>query len=330
MAETLTEQTAILAAAIEDEDLLWLVHMSAAANTRDRKVSIENLREAFSISQGSIPAIQTAHGLSVGDVITINLSGAYVEATADLESNAGVVGVVVKVIDANAFRFKTSGYVSGLSGLTVGEIYYLQDAGGLGTTEGTIVRPVLVAVTTTEGIILTVSSGNAVDSVFSRTGEVVAAASDYDASQVDNDSGVSGAFVSDALYQLDTDLGTYAALSGAVFTGEVELQAAIRTTPDTSLGTTGTLTLDVAAASLYDAGPLTGDITFASSNLVAGRSVTARIVNGATLRTLAFPAGWVFVGAKPADIAASKTGILTATAFGTTDADVVAAWAVEE
>jgi len=159
MAETLTEQTAILAAAIEDEDLLWLVHMSAAANTRDRKVSIENLREAFSISQGSIPAIQTAHGLSVGDVITINLSGAYVEATADLESNAGVVGVVVKVIDANAFRFKTSGYVSGLSGLTVGEIYYLQDAGGLGTTEGTIVRPVLVAVTTTEGIILTIGSG---------------------------------------------------------------------------------------------------------------------------------------------------------------------------
>jgi len=214
MAETLTEQTAILAEAIEDEDLLWLVHMSAAANTRDRKVSIENLREAFSISQGSIPAIQTAHGLSVGDVITINLSGAYVEATADLESNAGVVGVVVKVIDANAFRFKTSGYVSGLSGLTVGEIYYLQDAGGLGTTEGTIVRPVLVAVTTTEGIILTVSSGNAVDSsgnavdsVFSRTGIVTAQASDYDASQVDNDSGVAGAFVSDALDTLAAGAG---------------------------------------------------------------------------------------------------------------------------
>jgi len=159
MAETLTEQTAILAAAIEDEDLLWLVHMSAAANTRDRKVSIENLREAFSISQGSIPAIQTAHGLSVGDVITINLSGAYVEATADLESNAGVVGVVVKVIDANAFRFKTSGYVSGLSGLTVGEIYYLQDAGGLGTTEGTIVRPVLVATSTTAGVMLAIGAG---------------------------------------------------------------------------------------------------------------------------------------------------------------------------
>lgn len=38
-----------------------------------------------------------------------------------------------------------------------------------------------------------------VDSVFTRTGDVVAAASDYDASQVDNDSGVSGAMVSNAL-----------------------------------------------------------------------------------------------------------------------------------
>jgi len=38
-----------------------------------------------------------------------------------------------------------------------------------------------------------------VSSVFTRVGAVVAAASDYDASQVDNDSGVAGAFVDDAL-----------------------------------------------------------------------------------------------------------------------------------
>lgn len=38
-----------------------------------------------------------------------------------------------------------------------------------------------------------------VDSVFGRTGVVVAAASDYDASQVDNDSGVAGATVANAL-----------------------------------------------------------------------------------------------------------------------------------
>lgn len=48
---------------------------------------------------------------------------------------------------------------------------------------------------------------DAVDSFISRTGAVVAAASDYDASQVDNDSTVTGAFVDDALNQLDTDIG---------------------------------------------------------------------------------------------------------------------------
>lgn len=44
--------------------------------------------------------------------------------------------------------------------------------------------------------------GAPVASVFTRVGAVVAAASDYDASQVDNDSGVAGAFVDDALDNL--------------------------------------------------------------------------------------------------------------------------------
>ncbi len=45
---------------------------------------------------------------------------------------------------------------------------------------------------------------NDVDSVFGRTGAVVAAASDYDASEVDNDSGIAGATVKDALDELGT------------------------------------------------------------------------------------------------------------------------------
>lgn len=63
--------------------------------------------------------------------------------------------------------------------------------------------------------------GGAVVSVFGRTGAVAAAGGDYDASQVDNDSGVSGASVKDALDALasakqaaDADLTAVAALSG--------------------------------------------------------------------------------------------------------------------
>jgi hypothetical protein len=62
--------------------------------------------------------------------------------------------------------------------------------------------------------------GGAVVSVFGRTGAVTAAASDYDASEVDNDSGVSGTTVKDALDALDggkqaadADLTAIAALS---------------------------------------------------------------------------------------------------------------------
>jgi hypothetical protein len=97
----------------------------------------------------------------------------------------------------------------------------------------------------------------------------------------------------------------------------------------TTLGTTGTINLDFAGADLRTQAALTGNVTFTASNYAAGLSLTIRVTNGSTLRTLTFPAGWKFVGTKPADIAASKTAVLTLTSFGTVEADVVAAWAVE-
>ena len=72
-----------------------------------------------------------------------------------------------------------------------------------------------------------------------------------------------------------------------------------------------------------------GNIIFTASSYRAGSIKTVRIIPGAALRTLTFPAAWVFVGAKPASVAASKVGILTITSFGTTEADCVAAWAVQ-
>jgi DNA-binding beta-propeller fold protein YncE len=74
---------------------------------------------------------------------------------------------------------------------------------------------------------------------------------------------------------------------------------------------------------------LTGNITFTGTGYAAGRSITIRVVNGGTLRTIGFPAGWVFVGLKPTDIAANKTGVLTVTAFSTTEASCVATWVVQ-
>jgi hypothetical protein len=73
----------------------------------------------------------------------------------------------------------------------------------------------------------------------------------------------------------------------------------------------------------------TGAITFTGSNYTEGKSASVRIVAGASSRNLTFPAGWVFVSGKPATLAANKTGILAVTAFGTTEASVVAAWAFQ-
>jgi hypothetical protein len=75
---------------------------------------------------------------------------------------------------------------------------------------------------------------------------------------------------------------------------------------------------------------LTGNITFASSNRAAGRSVTIRIVGDSSSRTLTWPAGWKWIGAAaPTSLAANKVAVLTVTFFGTADSDAVAAYAVE-
>jgi hypothetical protein len=74
---------------------------------------------------------------------------------------------------------------------------------------------------------------------------------------------------------------------------------------------------------------LTGDLELLTSNLANGREVRLRLVNDASQRTLTFPADWKFVGAKPANIAASKVAILSLAAFGTANTDVVAAYAVQ-
>lgn len=72
-----------------------------------------------------------------------------------------------------------------------------------------------------------------------------------------------------------------------------------------------------------------GNVSFTGSLYSPGRSVTVRVVAGASQRTLTFPADWKFVSFKPSVIAANKVGVLATTSFGSSESDVVAAWAVE-
>jgi len=73
---------------------------------------------------------------------------------------------------------------------------------------------------------------------------------------------------------------------------------------------------------------LAGDVTFDTSNRAANRSVTVRIICDGTLRNFTFPS-WIWVGDIPTSIAASKNAILTLTATGGAETDVIAAYAVQ-
>lgn len=73
---------------------------------------------------------------------------------------------------------------------------------------------------------------------------------------------------------------------------------------------------------------LTGNVTFTTSNRLAEKEVRVKIAADASIRTFTFPS-WKWLGAAPANIAASKTGLLTLICFGTADTDILADWRVE-
>lgn len=91
-----------------------------------------------------------------------------------------------------------------------------------------------------------------------------------------------------------------------------------------------TVTLDFSGAALnYLSISLTGNLTLVTTGLAASKSVTVRLVGDGSSRNLTLPS-WVPLGsALPTSLAANKTAMLTVTAFGPTDADCVAAYAVQ-
>ena len=74
---------------------------------------------------------------------------------------------------------------------------------------------------------------------------------------------------------------------------------------------------------------LTGNLTFTTSNLANGRTVSLRLIADGTTRNLSFPVGWKFIGVKPTSITANKTGVLSLTFYGSADTDCIAAYGVE-
>jgi hypothetical protein len=106
---------------------------------------------------------QTTHGFAVKDVIRHN-GTSWTKSQADTASNAVVGGIVVAVLSPDVFVMATAGYVAGLSGLTAGSVHYLSaaTAGALTTTAPGTAVPVLLADSTTTGVIMALGSSGGI------------------------------------------------------------------------------------------------------------------------------------------------------------------------
>jgi len=121
--------------------------------------------------------------------------------------------------------------------------------------------------------------------------------------------------------------GDLSGLPGVATTSTAGLRAA---TSFSTITYGATVALDFASLDAqYRTISLTGNLELTTSNLANGRTLVIRLVADGSQRTLTFPTDWKFIGTKPANIAASKTAVLSITAFGTANADVVAAYAVQ-
>jgi len=128
---------------------------------------------------------------------------------------------------------------------------------------------------------------------------------------------------------LNSTTGTVQTLTSSTATvNEIVTTKNIAINVTTLATATGTQNLDFTSQG-YLTHSITGNITYTASNYAAGRSLSVRITCDGTQRNLTFPTNWVFVGSKPTAIAASKIAILSVTSFGATEAETVAAYAVQ-
>ena len=128
---------------------------------------------------------------------------------------------------------------------------------------------------------------------------------------------------------LNATTGTVQTLTSSTTTvNEIATTKNIAINVATLATSSGTQLLDFTSQG-YLTHSITGNITYTASNYAEGKGLVVRITSDGTARNFTFPSGWVFVGAKPTSIAASKTAALSLTSFGTAEANCVAAYAVQ-
>jgi hypothetical protein len=134
------KKIANLADPTDDQDAATKAYVDAVADAVPSGSSTE-----FSVTQ-------TAHGLSVGDVVKNSGSAnTYAKAQADSAANAEVVGIITEVPDANSLVITTQGVITtGVPAVAAGTVLFLSasSAGALTATEpstdGQVSKPLAV------------------------------------------------------------------------------------------------------------------------------------------------------------------------------------------
>lgn len=105
---------------------------------------------------------QTAHGLSVGNVVYLKSDGKYAKAFGEDSERIEVVGIITEVTDANNFIITVSGefQTTGYDGYPNGTVLYLSDttAGALTDAPTEYIKPIAIKIST--GILINIQRAN--------------------------------------------------------------------------------------------------------------------------------------------------------------------------
>ena len=134
---------------IDGQALVW---DDANQYFTNRDVSGSSSSSSSSAST-SILVSQSSHGLTNGEAVYFT-GTAWARAMSDSTSTLGIG--LVRYLTSNTFNVIFSGQVSGLTGLSAGNYYFVSPtiAGGLTFTEPTISNPLLFATSTTSGLVI--------------------------------------------------------------------------------------------------------------------------------------------------------------------------------
>lgn len=182
---------------------------SAARNNLGLKTMATQAADNVSITGGSITGISTLEMTGSETVATESWVDSHITGGTGIDYSTGTITNTDTGSDAVNSHETTYDHTAYLTDITNESINDLSDVEASAPTDEFVLAWNATQSYWEPTDLGSISTDAPVDSVFGRTGTVTASADDYSASQVTNDSTVSGTYVDDALNNLDGHDNTY-------------------------------------------------------------------------------------------------------------------------